>query len=255
VLEVAEALGWSESKLSRIETAVVGIRSGDLHKLLRFYDVESVESTRLTKLANQSRQRAWWEGYGNALTSPYETYIAFEAEAGSIRNFEAQVVPGLLQTAEYARAVIEADGIYEDPSVLDTRVQVRMARQAVLIRDPQPSLFVVLDEAVLRRSIGGPAVMRRQLVTLAEAGQRPNVTLQVLPFEVGAHRALAGSFIILDFPDGTDPPLVYSEGMSGGVFRTKAEDVRSYRTSFDAVREAAMSPDGSRELIAAVADG
>ena len=254
VADVAGGLGWSQSKLSRIETAHIGIRGDDLARLLDEYGVGDKERSRLLALRGQARQRAWWEAYGDALPDAYETLIGFEAEASVISTYEAQVVPGLLQTDEYAKAVTLADGVYEDPDVLGQRVAVRMARQAVLTRDPPPQLRVVLDEAVLRRPVGGPDVHRRQLMRLVEAAGRPNVGLQVLPFAAGAHRALAGSFIVLEFADGSDHPLVYCEGMTGGVFRSRPEELRSYLTSFEALRDAALSPAQSADLIAALAD-
>jgi transcriptional regulator with XRE-family HTH domain len=255
VADVAGELGWSESKLSRIETASTGIRNPDLERLLTLYGVADKERTKLLALSGQARQRAWWEAYGDVLPNAYETYIGFEAEASAIFTYEAQVVPGLLQTSEYANAVIHADAIYDNPDVVGQRVAVRKARQAVLTRDPPPTLWAILDEAVLRRPIGGPDVLRRQMLRLVEASGRPTVTIQVLPFSVGAHRALAGSFIILEFPAAPDPPLVYSEGMTGGVFRSKSEEVNSYRMSFAALRGAALPPDESVELIAAAARG
>lgn len=255
VADVASELGWSESKLSRIETAHTGIRPKDLDRLLEAYAVADDVRARIRALAGQSRQRAWWEAYGDVLPNAYETYIGFEAEATSIYNYEAQIVPGLLQTAEYASAVIQADGVYEDDEVHSQRVAVRMARQAVLTRDPPPKLSVILDEAVLRREIGGPDVMRRQLTTLAEANERNMVKVQVLPFSAGAHRALAGSFIILEFASDGDHPLVYSEGMTGGVFRSRSEELRSYWMSFEALRAASLTPKKSVEFITAVARG
>ena len=254
VADMVAGLGWSSSKLSRIETATIGISGPDLERLLTEYGVGDKERARLLALRVQARQRAWWEAYGDVLPDAYETLIGFETEAKAISTYEAQVVPGLLQTDEYAKAVTQADGIYEDPDVLGQRVAVRMARQSVLTRDPPPILSVVLDEAVLRRLIGGRQVLHRQLLRLLEAGERPTVTIQVLPFEAGAHRALAGSFIILEFGDGTDQPLVYSEGMTGGVFRSRPDEVRSYQTSFEALREAALSPGQSTDLIRALAD-
>jgi len=255
VADVAGTLGWSESKLSRIETANSGIRGPDLQRLLSAYGVAEAERARLVALAGQARQRAWWQAYGDALPGAYETYIGFEAEAATISTYEAQVVPGLLQTDEYANAVTLADAVPADPAVLEQRVAVRMARQAVLIREPPPTLWAVLDEAVLRRPIGGPDVLRRQLLRLIEAGDRPTITIQVLPFAVGAHHGLAGSFILLEFAAGTSEPLVYCEGMTGGVFRSRPEDLHSYQKSFEALREAAYAPDKSLEFIAAVAQG
>jgi transcriptional regulator with XRE-family HTH domain len=255
VADVAAEVGWSESKLSRIETAHTGIRPKDLDRLLEVYGVAEDVRARIRALAGQSRQRAWWEAYGDVLPTAYETYIGFEAEATGIFNYEAQIVPGLLQTAEYASAVIQADGVYEEDEVHSQRVAVRMARQAVLTREPPPKLSVILDEAVLRRQVGGVDVMRRQLSSLAEANDRKMVTVQVLPFAVGAHRALAGSFIILEFAGNSDHPLVYSEGMTGGVFRSRSEELRSYWMSFEALRTAALNPRKSVEFINAVARG
>jgi transcriptional regulator with XRE-family HTH domain len=255
VADVAAELGWSESKLSRIETAHTGIRPKDLDRLLEAYAVAEDARVRIRALAGQARQRAWWEAYGDVLPNAYETYIGFEAEAVAIYNFECQVVPGLLQTAEYASAVIQADGVYEEDEVHGQRVAVRMARQAVLTRDPPPQLSVIIDEAVLRRPIGGPDVMRRQLTSLVEANERKMVTVQVLPFSSGAHRALAGAFIILEFARDGDSPLVYSEGMTGGVFRSRSDELRSYWMSFEALRAAALNPKKSVDFINAVAHG
>lgn len=255
VADVATELGWSESKLSRIETAHTGVRPKDLDRLLEAYAVADDVRARIRALAVQSRQRAWWEAYGDVLPNAYETYIGFEAEATGIYNYEAQVVPGLLQTAEYASAVIQADGIYEDDEVHGQRVAVRMARQAVLTRDPPPKLSVILDEAVLRRQVGGPDVMRRQLTSLAEANERKMISVQVLPFASGAHRGMAGSFVILEFATDTEAPLVYCEGLTGGVFRSRADELRSYWMSFESLRAAALSPRKSVEFIYAVAQG
>jgi transcriptional regulator with XRE-family HTH domain len=252
VADVAAELGWSESKLSRIETAHTGIRAKDLDRLLDAYHLAQDVRTRIRALAGQARQRAWWEAYGDALPDAYQTYIGFEAEATSIFTYEAQIVPGLLQTAEYASAVIAADGVYEDDEVHGQRVAVRMARQAVLTRDPPPQLSIILDEAVLRRRVGGPDVMRRQLTRLVEANEQQATTVQVLPFLVGAHRAMAGSFIILEFAGGGDHPMVYADGMTGGVFRSRPEELRNYWMSFESLRVAALSPKKSVEFIKSV---
>jgi transcriptional regulator with XRE-family HTH domain len=255
VVDVATELGWSESKLSRIETASTGIRNPDLNRLLAVYRVDDKDRTRLATLSGQARQRGWWEAYGSVLPDAYEAYIGFEAEAKSISNYEAQVVPGLLQTDEYANTVMQADAVFVDPDAIRQRVQVRMARQAVLTREPPPILRAVLDEAVLRRPIGGPEVHRRQLLRLVEAGERPMITIQILPFSAGAHRALAGSFVVLEFASESEQPLVYSEGLTGGVFRSRADEYRSYVKSFDALSAAALTPAKSIQLIADVAHG
>jgi transcriptional regulator with XRE-family HTH domain len=249
---VAGELAWSESKLSRIETAHTGINNRDLDRLLRVYDLAEPAQVRLRALVTQSRQRAWWEAYGDVLPDAYETYIGFEAEARLLREYNPIVVPGLLQTDEYARAVIQADSTSDDPDLIAQRVAVRMARHSVLTREPPLELWVVLDEAALRRQIGGPSVMRRQLHRLTEANERATVRLQVLPFSAGAHRGLAGSFTILDFPNDADSPVVYSEGMTGGVFRTRPDDLRSYAEAFEALQAAALDPAQSVEFLSVV---
>jgi transcriptional regulator with XRE-family HTH domain len=254
VADAAGQLGWSESKLSRIETAHSGIRRADLDLLLGIYDVSEVERERLYALAGQARQRAWWEAYGDSLASSYETFIGFEAEATGIYSYETLVIPGLLQTAEYARAVTQIEHA-EDPDLVGQRVAVRMARQAILTREPPPKFWAILDEATLRRPIGGPDVMRRQLLRLVEASEMSMVTIQVLPFDVGAHRGLTGSFVVLEFVGASEHPLVYCEGMTGGVIRSKPEELREYWMSFESLRSKALSPKDSVDFITAVARG
>lgn len=253
VTEVAADLGWSESKLSRIETANTGIRASDLQRLLAAYGTTAAERKRLVALAGQARQRAWWEAYGDALPDAYETYIGFEAEASSIFTYQAQVIPGLLQTAEYANAIMLAGQFWDNPEAMGQRVAVRMARQAVLTRQPPPDLHAVLDEAALTRPIGGPDVLRRQMLRLVELGERPMITIQVLPFTAGAHRGLAGSFVVLEFAGTSEPSLVYSEGMTGGVFRSRPHELRSYLMSFESLKAASLSPTESMKMIAELA--
>lgn len=252
VAEVAKELGWSESKLSRIETANTSIRNADLQRLLHTYEVNEQDGARLSAFANLARQRAWWEGYGDALLDPYKTLLGFEAEAKAIFAYDALILHGLLQTNEYASAIIKAVSIGERPDVISQRVAVRMARQAVLTREPPVELFVVIDEAVLRRPIGGVDVMRRQLMRLNEVSEQPAITIQVLPFSVGAHRGVDGPFTVLEFPAGTEDPLAYCDGMTGGVFRSKSDDLRRYWMSLEALRSAALGPEETTEFIAGV---
>jgi transcriptional regulator with XRE-family HTH domain len=249
VAEVAAELGWSESKLSRIETANTSIRSADLQRLLGLYKVPEQDRSRLSAFANMARQRAWWEGYGDALLDPYKTLLGFESEAKAIYAYDAVLLHGLLQTNEYASAIIRAVSVGERADVIEQRVAVRMARQAVLTRDPPVELYVVIDEAVLRRPVGGASVMRRQLRRLVEVSEQPAITLQVLPFAVGAHRGVDGAFSILEFPTGTDDPLVYADGMTGGVFRSKSDDVRRYWAGLDSIRTNALDTRKSIKFI------
>ncbi|MDR7279169.1 helix-turn-helix domain-containing protein [Catenuloplanes atrovinosus] len=256
VADVARSLGWSESKLSRIETAHTGIRNRDLDALLDTYDVPEDDRRRIRAVAVQSRQRAWWEAYGDVLPDAYETYIGFEAEVVRLRAYEALLVPGLLQTDEYAREIFRTDDLRPDGRPLrddeiEQRAAVRLARQAVIGRQPAPDLLWVLDEAVLRRRVGGREVQRRQLGRLVEVSDRPNVTILVVPFDAGAHSGLAGSFCIMDFAGGER--LVYADSRTGGAFRDRPEEVDGYATSFEGLRDVALPAEKSIEFIRAAA--
>ncbi len=246
---VAHALGWSESKLSRIETARTGIRDADLDRLLAQIQAPSEDCRRLRELAGRGRARVWWTPYRSSLPEAYDEYVALEAEAVELCEWEAQVVPGLLQTDDYARAVIEAGADREDFAVIETRVHLRMNRQSLLAREVPPRLRLMMDQAVLHREVGGRAVMRRQLQQLFDACDRPGVDLQVLPFSAGVHGALAGSFLIFEFGDDR-PAIAHSEGLTGGVFRSRPAEVAMYRKAFADLRDRALSPAASRALIA-----
>jgi transcriptional regulator with XRE-family HTH domain len=252
--EVAGRLGWSESKLSRIETARTGISEADLERLLRLYACSQDERARLRELARRGRARVWWAPYRSSVAEPYDEYVAFEAEAVLMCEWEAQVVPGLLQTDEYAHAVIEVGAEVSDPEVVQRRIALRMARQSVLTRDPPPRLCVVLDEAVLRREVGGRAVLHRQLQRLLDASRRPGVDLLVLPFSAGSHAALTEAFVIFEFAGDGRAPVVHSEDLIGGQLRTRAAEVQVYRDAFADVRERALDVAQSRDLIARTSD-
>jgi hypothetical protein len=248
--DVATALGWSESKLSRIETAHTGISEADLDRLLTAYGVRVEDRGRLRDLARNGRVRAWWTPYRSSMPDPYDEYLALEAEAVLISEWEAQMVPGLLQTDEYARAVIEVGADVEDTETIQRRLALRMARQAVLTRDPPPTLRIILDEAVLHRVVGGPGVLHRQLGRLAEASRRPGVELLILPFSAGAHAGQAESFMVLEFESGTRAPVVHIEGLTGGLFRVKPGEVEVYQDALDDLRERALAAEESRTVIA-----
>lgn len=248
--DVATAMGWSESKLSRIETAHTSISEADLERLLTTYGVRVEDRDRLRALARRSRTRAWWTPYRSAVPDPYDEYVALEAEAVAISEWEAQVVPGLLQTDEYARAVIEAGADVADPLLAQRRLALRMARQSVLTRQPPPALHIVLDEAVLHREVGGREVLRRQLARLAEASRRPSVELRILPFSAGAHAGQIESFMVLEFAPGSRAPVVHSEGLTGGLFRVKPDEVGVYRSALADLRERSLSPEATRTAIA-----
>jgi transcriptional regulator with XRE-family HTH domain len=261
--QVARAVGWSESKISRIETGrTVRVSPGDLDLLCQTYGVDRAIRDELLGLATQAnrlprpRGTSGWLGIrDDALPDPYEELIRYEQDASAIFTYEALLVPGLLQTDEYARAIIAADSALHEPEIIDQRVAARLARQAVLTRQPAPpELTFILDEAVLRRPVGGADVMHRQIRRLVAAGERPNVSVRVVPFRVGAYRGLSGPFVLLDVPAAPAGTLVYAEGMTGGVLRSKPDDVVKYRDALGAISELALSPRDSAEFLAAAAD-
>ncbi|MEV4706586.1 helix-turn-helix transcriptional regulator [Actinoplanes sp. NPDC049316] len=246
--EVAAELGWSESKLSRIETARTGISEPDLERLLGVLGVPARDWPRLRDMAGRGRARVWWAPYRSSVADRYDEFVALEAEATAICEWEAQVIPGLLQTDEYAHAVIEVGADVQDADTVQRRTALRMARQSILTRDPSPLLCVVLDESALRREVGGRAVLRRQLQRLYDAADRPGVELRILPFAAGAHAALGEAFVVFEF--GKRPPVVHSEDLVGGQLRTKPSEVQVYRDAFADLRSRALPPRASRELIA-----
>jgi hypothetical protein len=251
---VARSLGWSESKLSRIETARTGITDADLDRLLVAYGASAADRTRLRDLARRGRGRVWWTPYRSSVPAPYDEYVALEAEAEVMSEWEMQIVPGLLQTDEYARAVIEVGAGIADRETIQRRLALRMARQTVLVRNPPPRLSVVLDEAVLHREVGGPEVLARQLQRLYEASLRPGVELLVLPFSAGAHAAQSESFMILDFAPGSRGAVVHSEGLTGGLFHLKGDEVQIYREAFADLRRRALSEEESRSRFTRTSD-
>lgn len=248
VLDVATQLAWSESKLSRIETAATGVSVSDLDRLLDLYDVGKDERSRLSGLAIQVRRSAKRTVNSEALPDEYEAFIDLEAEAVAISTYGAIVVPGLLQTPEYAGAIMQATPTPEDDLARE-RLTARMGRQAVLARRPPPELRVVIDEAVLLRPVGGREVMRRQMLRLIEASERPTTSIQVLPLAVGAHPAVTGQFAVLEFASQTIPAHVFCDGLTGGVLRNGSDDVQRYRDCFEALTRLARNEEESVKMI------
>jgi transcriptional regulator with XRE-family HTH domain len=244
---VADRLGCSPSKVSRIETGHTGATPRDVKDMLDFYGISSAESEELIQIAREARQKGWWHSYSTVLVG---AYVGLEAAARSIRAYEQQVIPGLLQSEDYAVAMIRAARLGDTQLEIDRRVHVRMERQSLLIQDDPIELWVVLDEAVLSRPVGGDEVMRDQLVRLIEAARLPNVTLQVLPFAAGAHAGMDGTFAILDFPEVADPDVVYAENATGGLFLEKTDVLEKYSSIFDTIRATALTPEESTDMIA-----
>jgi hypothetical protein len=249
--EVAEELEWSSAKISRIENAHVGVLPRDVKFLLRTYghkDGDELWEVLLT-LARESRQKGWWHQYGDAIPSWFQVYVGLEAEATTRSSYYAEFMPGLLQTREYALAVHRASLPAATDEVIQQLVEVRMARQELLTSPDAPELWLILNEAVLRRVVGGNAVMHEQLTRLAEAASMPTVTIQVLPFSSGAHAAMDGSFSVLGFANETDPKVVYIEYQGGSLYLERREEVGRYTLTFDHLRAAALPVDASRTLI------
>ncbi|MEV4415613.1 helix-turn-helix transcriptional regulator [Catellatospora sp. NPDC049609] len=241
--QVGPALDCSPSKISRIENGEVGVRRSDLLVLLDLYGLDDAgQREELLELARESKRRGgWWLKYGE-VSSPYLKLIQLEAEADSIRGAELMFVPGLLQTEDYARAVIHATRPQDGPEEVERRTQIRLTRQELLKQDRPPEFWTVLDEAVLHRIVGSRAVMAEQLRALAAANELPHITVQILPFAHGGHEAMAGAFRILRFPDSRDPDTVYFEGFAGDLYLDDSPEIARCSLVFDHLCAAALSP-------------
>jgi Domain of unknown function (DUF5753)/Helix-turn-helix domain len=253
-----EDAGWeirsSESKISRMELGRVGFKERDVADLLNLYGLDDAEEReRLLALAKDANNPGWWHRYGDVLPSWFQSYLGLEAAAERIRTYETQFVPGLLQTVDYARAVVRIGQVTLKPEEVERRVELRMDRQRIITRPRPVRLWAVLDEAVLRRPVGGRAGTRRQLPRLAETGARPNVRLQVLPFGAGAHPGMDGAFTVFRFPKPTDPEVVHLEHTTGDLYLETAEETARYAAAFEELSAAALDPDESSALIASSA--
>jgi transcriptional regulator with XRE-family HTH domain len=234
--------------LSRWETGDRNIRPVDVRLLLDIYGVVGGEREALLALARQAKERGWWQSFGPSVPSWFQFYVGLESEASAIHQYAAELVPGLLQTGDYYREFLgTAPG---DPRITGKEVEVRTARQERLAGDDDPpELWAVLNEAVIRRDVGGSAVMRAQLGHLAELSSLPNVTIQVLPFSAGVHPAMDGSFSILGFPVPSDPAVVYMENQAGSVYLEEAADVDRFSRMFSHLIAKAFSPEDSGRLL------
>jgi len=248
--EIAERSGINVATLYRIEHARVRPQTRTLRTLLALYGVEGAHQDELIALLRDARQRGWLHAYQSVLPEQYTTYIGFEGEASGVWNYESLFVPGLLQTEDYARAVIRGGFPSASRDEVERRVQVRMERQDVLRGDRPLELWGIVDEAALRRQVGGRKVMYRQLRYLAESAELPQVTLQVIPFGAGAHAGMPGSFALMQFTEAAIPDVVYVDTMAGELFLEEESDVRRYKLVFEHLRAVAESADASRSLMA-----
>jgi transcriptional regulator with XRE-family HTH domain len=248
--QVAERLGFSASKVSRIESAKTGVATRDVLGFAKVYGVPAEQVEALVQMSREAKQKGWWQLYGAVLTTGY---VGLEAAADAIHAYEALVVPGLLQTEDYARATIRAARPDIDKAEVEKRVRIRIARQSLLTQDDPLDLWVILDEAVLHRPVGGPDVMRRQLDHLVMVSDLPNVALQVLPFAAGGHAGMDGSFAMLLYREPTDPNLVFAANAAGGLFLEKDDELQRYALIFDLMQSLARPTDESIAMIAALA--
>jgi len=261
-------MDWSLSKIIRIETGAVGISTNDLAALLRLYQVDSAERTsELVALARAARQQSWWSKYRGSVSSAYFQYLEYEADASTIRQYEALLIPGLLQTEEYATAAInqyrgrhpgrsQESGGRLSPKMIKMRVELRMTRQRLLQRPDPPPLFFILDEAVIHRTIREEKLGRSQIDRLITMANRPNVTIQIVPFSVGMYVGMAENYTIFSFPNAADQDVLYFEGAQTAIFSyDESGEIAAYRQMYEEQSKAALSAVDSLEYLTNIASG
>ncbi len=252
---IVERTGINAATLYRIEHGRVRPQTRTLRTLLDLYGADQEQQAELVALLRDARQRGWLHAFQSELPEHYTTYIGFEGEADSVWDYESLFLPGLLQTEDYARAVIRGGLPNASREEVERRVEVRMERQALLRNDSALNLWSIVDEAALRREVGGREVMQAQFRYLMEASELPHVTFQVIPFAAGAHPGMPGSFILLEFGDAAIPDVIYVDTMAGELFLEEEADVRRYRLVFEHLRAVAASPEASLSLVTAAITG
>jgi transcriptional regulator with XRE-family HTH domain len=245
--EVAKVLECSSSKVSRIETGQVSASPRDVRDMLELYGVDEERRQGLVQVARDARRRGWWQAYGDTPAMPL---VGLEVVADRIHQYEAMVVPGLLQTRDYAGAMIRALHPELTAEQVDRWVEFRMTRQELLDRANPPTLAVVMEECALRRPVGGRRAMRTQLRRLQAAISLPSLTLQVLPLRIGEHVAMDGTFAVYRFSTAADPDVVHFEHAPSDLYLERPEEVERYAAAFDRLREAALDPAESARFIA-----
>ncbi|MGW0593637.1 helix-turn-helix domain-containing protein [Streptosporangium sp. NPDC002607] len=252
--EVADHLNWSTSRMTKVEGGTLRISVNDVRAMLQLYGLrEGAGYEALVQLAKQAKERGWWHAYSDVIPQWFQVYVGLEAEASSLRNYEPELVHGLFQTEDYARAIYQAARVTDAPDEIERHVSLRMARQDVITRSEQPMNFwAVVNEAALRRRVGGTRVMKEQLQRLADISAQPNVTIQVLPYAIGAHAAMLGSFAILSFSEGASE-VTYLEYVTGSLYLEKAEEIQAYTLAYDHLRASALDPRDSIDMITKLA--
>ena len=250
-----EVIRASASKISRLEHGRVGMKQRDVADLLTLYDVTGeAERAEVLRLAREAARPGWWHQYGEVLPGWFEFYVGLEAAASRIRVYEVQFVPGLLQTPEYARAVMRAGHAAAPDEEISRRVSLRVKRQQILSRPGGPKLWAVVDETALRRRLGGPGVMEAQLDRLIELAAEPNIALYVVPLQTGYHAAAAGSFSILRFAAPELPDVVYLEQLTSALYLDKRRDVDRYSAVMDQLCVQAERRVPTTEVLARIRD-
>lgn len=257
IAAAAELIQWSPSMLQRVEKGNMDkVRDVDVRELCRIYDAAPELVEALIGLARQANTEEWWHSYGDLIPENFDVYVGLETVATSLTAYQSELVPGLLQTADYARTLIRTGYPRGSDAEIERRVQLRVKRQALLKRTIRPVRYdVILQEAVLRRVIGSSTIMKAQLKSLADASTRPNVNIRVLPFAAGYPTGdLIGSFTILRFDTGSkgqaaEPPVVYMEGFTGALYVDKPSTVERYGNAHYAIQSAALGDQESRSLL------
>jgi transcriptional regulator with XRE-family HTH domain len=253
--EAGHLIRGSESKISRMELGRVSFKERDVSDLLTLYGVEDSKARQaVLDLVVQANEPGWWQRFNDLLPTWFQSYVGLEEAASRIRTYEVQFVPGLLQTKEYARAVVTAGVAGITQEEIARRVDLRLERQRVLDRDDGPVFWAVIDEAALRRPIGGGEVMKAQLEHLIDLMRQPRITIQVMPFSFGGHSAEGGAFSILRFPDPDLPDVVYVEQLASALYLDKREEVDRYSQVMERLCAVSTTPDETVELLRSIAE-
>ncbi|MEU6041492.1 helix-turn-helix transcriptional regulator [Actinomadura sp. NPDC047616] len=252
---VAERMGWAESKLYRIENDKSRVLIRDVKRLLDLYGVTGQEEEAIVELSRRAREPDWWHPYSGVIPEWFQMYVVLESTASEVHGYWSELVPGMLQTERYARAIMLTNPTLDvDEGEIEQTIKVRVSRQARLSGENPLSVWLVLNEAVIRRIVGGPEIMHEQVEHLvAMARTYRNVTLQLLPFDAGEHGAMHGAFSLLKFPMPGDPDKVYLEQQIGGLYTQKPAEVARYARVFDQLRAKALSPERTLQMMAELA--
>ncbi|MFG2211253.1 helix-turn-helix domain-containing protein [Streptomyces sp. NPDC048638] len=252
--DVTEKKGINTATLYRIEKARTRPQKRTLMALLDLYEATEEQRADLLAIQSGSTDQGWLRPYHSELPEEYTAYIGFEAEARAVRNYESLFIPGLAQTESYAHAVIKGVWAAATQKEVEQRVQARMERQALLTKERPIQLWAIIDEAAIRRTVGGRAVMKEQARHLLQLMEEPHVTFQVIPFDKGAHAGMPGCFVHMDFPDPADPELVYVDTPAGDLFLETEAEIRRYKSMFEHLQAVALGPNDSADLLAKVAE-